>query len=255
MIKVGDQTIPESDLATLYCKWKGADQRFREAADAKKQTQAFLEALTKDPMKVLSDPRLPIDRKKLAETWLRSEIEKELSGEALDPNSPAAQRLAKLEQELTGYKQKEITEAQQRKQQEFQQHVEKRKTEISETLSKAMEASNLSKHPETAAATLREMALYMRAAKEQGHEVTPEQLAQHVENKRYKEYHSLVNHFDGEELVSFLGEELVNKIRKYDLGRLTKGREEQSSFKSEEPARSESKERKFLNPTDMRMNW
>lgn len=257
MVRVGEDLIPETQLARQYQKWKGADKKFREAAEARKATQAFFEALQKDPVKVLSDPRLPIDRRKLAETWLGEVIEQENSGEYIDPQSPMGKKLAKLEEQLAEYKQRDIETEESKHKEEFSREVEKRKQEISETLSKAMESTDLSKHPETAAATLREMALYMRSAKDNGLDITPEELVQHVENKRYKEYHTLVNSFDGDQLVSFLGEDLVNKIRKYDLARLVeKKRAERGEIQPKEendmPAR---KERQFISPTDARMSW
>ena len=254
MVKVGDDYIPESELAVALSKWKGANRKFKEAAEMRKSTQAFMEQLKADPEKLLSDPRLPIDRAKLAEKWLKELIERESSGEYLPPDTPAGKRLSELEKQIAEYKQKELEQHRSKEDQEFNQQVEKRRAELSETLSKAMEATVLSKNPETAAATLREMALYMRSAKENGIDVTPEELAAHVENKRYKEYHSLVNGFDGEELVAFLGKDIVNKIRKYDLSKLMEKRKPQENFtRSETSSREQKKERTFISPRDALM--
>ena len=255
MVKVGDDYIPESELAVALSKWKGANRKFQEAAEMRKSTQAFMEQLKSDPMKLLSDPRLPIDRAKLAEHWLKEIIEKESSGEYVPPDTPLGKRLAELEKQITTYKEKELDQHRSAEEQEFNKHVEKRRGELAEILNKAMESTVLSKNKETAAATLREMALYMRAAKENDVDVTPEELVSHVENKRYKEYHSLVNGFDGEELVAFLGKDIVNKIRKYDLAKLMEKRKPKEEPQGDDffspPAKN--KERVFISPRDSLM--
>ena len=92
-------------------------------------------------------------------------------------------------------------------------------------LSKAMQATHLSKDPEVAASVLREMALYMRAAKERGEDVTPDELVEHIHNQRFTQFYSLAHQFSGEELVEFLGEEIVSRIRKTDLDRIRKSRQ------------------------------
>lgn len=257
MVKVGDELIPESDLQRQWSKWKAADNKFREVAEGRKQVQAFFEALKNDPAKILNDERLPIDRVKLAEAWLGKRVEEELSGDYVDPESPIGKRLAKMQEKLSAYEQRELEETKKHHDKEFQEKVQQRRTEISETLSKAMEKTVLSKNKETAASTLREMATYMRAAKENGIDVTPEELAEHVENKRYKEYGALVETLDGEALVKFLGEGLVNKIRKYDLSRLRPNPEPASHKSNDFESREtfSSKERKFINPSDARMSW
>ena len=235
MIKVGEETVSEEELVKSYGKNKGADAKFREAAEARKSVDAFMEQLQADPMAVLNDKRIPLDRRKLAEEWLAQELEAELE----DPRDRKLREYeARDQQELERAQQEEMTAKEQQEQAEFQKTVEKRKTEIQETLSKAMEATSLSKHPETAASTLREMALYMRAASEAGAEVSPEALVQHVEGKRFKEMYSVAQDLEGEDLISFLGDDVVKKIRKADLARLkgsTKPQPKQTSFASSEP--------------------
>jgi hypothetical protein len=101
-----------------------------------------------------------------------------------------------------------------------------------------MEQTHLSQHPESAAAVLREMALYMRAAKERGEDVTPDEIVAHIHNTRFHQMYTLANQFEGEELIEFLGEEIVTRLRKADLARLRKGREQGQSHRSEvEPER------------------
>jgi hypothetical protein len=219
--KVGSEevSLSDEDIARDYSKWKGADQKFKEAAEARKSVEQFMKALQEDPEKVLSDKRLPLNKRKLAEQWLLEEISAELN-----PPDPRDEKLSEAEKRLKEYEEKEKREHEAREQAEYAKYVESRKAELSEVLAKAMEKTPLSKDPEVAGSVLREMALFMRAAREQGVEVSPDELVQHIHNQRYHQMYSLAHQFEGEQLLEFLGEEVVNRIRKADLQRIKASR-------------------------------
>lgn len=210
-----EERVTEDELLKNYSKFKAADSRFQEASKAKQSVEAFMKALQEDPEKVLSDPNIPIDRNKLAEKWLYDKIQADLT--PVDPNQA---KIREYEEKLKKYQEKEEQEKLTVKEQEFQATVAKRKEELGNMFAEAMKQSSLSKNPETAAATLREMALYYRAAKAQGETPTPEELAAHVEQKYFKGMYELANTLEGEDLVKFLGDQIVKKIRSYDLNRL-----------------------------------
>jgi len=229
-IKVGNEEVAlsDEDIARDYGKWKAADQKFREASEGRKSVEAFMKALEEDPESVLSDKRLPINKKKLAEKWLLEQIEAELN-----PEDPKDAKLSEAERKLKEYQDKEKEAQEAKTKAEHDEVREKRKQAISDTLHAAMQATQLSKHPESAAATLREMALYMRAAKERGDDVTPEELVQHVHNNRFHQMYTLAHEFQGEDLIEFLGEEIVTRIRQADLARLKAKRDPQATHKNE----------------------
>ena len=231
--------LSDEDIARQYSKWKGADKAFREAAEARKSVESFLRALQEDPMSVLADKRLPIDRKALAEKWLVEQIQEELS-----PKDPRDAKLSEYERKVKEYEEKERKAQEEAKQREFQQVLEQRKAEIGKTLAKAMEMTHLSAHPETAAATLREATLFLRAAKERGIEVTPEEIVEHIHNSRFQQYYTLANQFEGDELLEFLGEDVVRKIRKADLARLKAGREQGQQHRDESWATTKARDNK-----------
>ncbi|MHA4915586.1 hypothetical protein, partial [Enterococcus faecium] len=77
----------------------------REAAEARKSIEGFWEALQKDPEAVLNDPRLPLDRKKLAEKWLVKQIEEELN-----PPDPRDAKLTEAEKRIKEYEDREKAE-------------------------------------------------------------------------------------------------------------------------------------------------
>lgn len=213
-----EERITEEDLIRSYQKGKSADRRLEEAAKAQKSVEQFMRALQEDPEAVLNNPNLSIDRRKLAEKWLYEQIQQELN-----PPDERDLKLREYEERLKRYESIEQEEAQTKEEREYNQAVAKRKEELGQVFSEAMSKSSLSKNPETAAATLREMALYYRAYKERtGEAPDAEELAQHVEQKYFKGLYELANTLDGEELVQFLGPQIIKKLRAYDLGQLTK---------------------------------
>ncbi|MHA0111039.1 hypothetical protein ACXYUI_28465, partial [Klebsiella pneumoniae] len=88
--------------------------------------------------------------------------------EELNPPDPRDAKLTEAEKRIKEYEDREKAEKEAKEAAEYEAAKEQRKLAISETLHKAMQSTQLSKHPESAAAVLREMAMYMRVAKERG---------------------------------------------------------------------------------------
>lgn len=248
--KIGDQevSLSDEDIARDYSKWKSADQKFREAAEARKSLESFYEALQKDPEKVLADPRLPVDRRKLAEKWMLEAVEAELK-----QSDPRDVKLTEMEQRLKDYEEKERHAAEEAKRAEHEQLVTQRKTEIAKVFEAAIAASPLTKHPESRAALLREMALYTRIAKERGENPSPEEIVDHIHNTRFHQMHTLANSMAGEELIEFLGQDVVQKIRQADLARLRAQRNPPAVHRTSNPVVPASKSAQTVDPTEVRM--
>lgn len=243
-----EQEIDEETVRRDYQKYASADEKLREAAQKRKDIEAFYEALERDPESILSDKRLPIDRQKLAMKWLSEQIEQEMA----IPTDPKEQRLKELEEKLSQYEKRDKEVEETEKQRQHRELVESRREAIATTLSKAMELSPLSKDPETAAATLREMALHMRVCKDAGYEVTPEELASHVERRNLKTYQTLAQRLEGEDLINFFGEDVVRKIRQADLTRIKKSREVAPPETAENWESRREQPRKFYDPSEFR---
>lgn len=226
-----EEKVDEDTLLREYQKAKAADKKFQEAAKIRQEYEEFQRKLRESPEELLNDPNLPIDRQKLAESWIMKQIEAEM------PKDPKELKIKEYEEKLKKYQEmeKQVQEEQARK--EFDQVVAKKREEIGNLLSDAMKKSPLSKNPETAAATLREMALYYKAYKaETGETPNAEELAAHVEQKYYKGMYELANTLEGEDLVKFLGDTVVSKIRKYDLTRLKGGPKDTAPVPQATPA-------------------
>jgi len=225
---IDGERVEEEEITRNYKKYRSADAKFREAADTRRQVEQFMEALQKDPEAVLNDPRLSIDRKKLAEKWLLDIIQKDMT-----PQDPRQAEIEAYQKKLREYEDKERQAKDAEEKTELAKRIDKRRDEIASIFQKAIEISPLSKDQGTAAEVVREMATYMRICNKNGYEVTPEELAKHVESRFTKSYQSLVGNMDGEDLVNFLGKDIIKKLRKYDLAKI------QASRASKEPAVSD----------------
>lgn len=204
-----EHVVDEDTVFREYQKYQAANELFQQANMSKKQVTDFVRALQENPDEVLRNPQLGINKRELAEKWLREEIEAEL----VDPKD---RRLKELEEENNGYKSKEEEKRQAKEQEEHQARVTEYRQQISTDLERAMEATVLKKDE----ATLREMASVMRMAIEQGIEVTPEEIARHVETKKLNNFIQVAQRLDGDQLLEFLGKDVTNKIRKADLAKL-----------------------------------
>jgi hypothetical protein len=254
MIDGKEEVIDEEEAIRSYAKNRAADKRLQEAAEARKQLDAFREQFEKDPLAVLSSKNLPINKRELAQKWLKESIAEELK-------DPLQVQLEEKEAKLREYEEKELTAKQQAEAKEQEQKSSARREELAKVFGLAMENSVLSKDPAHAAEVLREMAMYARIAKQADPDAplpTPEELATHVENQRLKQYHSVAQTLSGDQLIQFMGEAIVNKIRKADLERIKKQRgmsEEPETVESDSWSQSDSKktkERKFIDPVSMR---
>lgn len=237
--------VSEQDLLRDYAKFSSADEKFREAASARKEVSEFKRKLAEDPESILNDPNLSFDRRQIAEKWLMAELEKEMS-----PQKSAEQlRMDELERENAEFKRKFEEEMTTKEQAEYQKIVESRREVIAKTFQDAIAISPLAKDLETSAEVVREMASYMRLCKEAGHDVTPQELAAHVEGRYMNSYKSLTENMEGSDLVHFLGSGIIKKLRAYDLEQL------EARFAGKEPRQAENWElsaqrskREFVDP-------
>jgi hypothetical protein len=240
--------VSEDDLLRDFSKYNSADEKFREAAQGRKEIAEFKRMLAEDPESVLNDPNLPFDRRKIAEKWLMAELEKEMSPQ----KSKEQERIEELQRENEQYKNRDQEEMTKKEQAEFQKIVESRREVIAKTFQEALALSPLSKDQATSAEVVREMASYMRLCKEAGHDVTPAELAKHVEDRFMNSYKALTENMSGEDLVGFLGKDIINKLRQYDLGQLEARRGNRSPDTSQNWQQSETRQkREFTDPRSL----
>lgn len=213
-----ERTIREADMLRDYSKALAADERLAQATKMEQASKAFMEELLSDPYKVLSDPRLPIKKRDLAMRILQEEIAEELDA----PTDPREIKLREVEGKLKGYEEAEKQKKQSEEQQQRQALIDQRREAIAADLTKALELSVFSKDPAVKAEVLSEMARYMRICKQRGYEVTPQELAEHIQSTHFNRYAALADAHDGESLTKLLGPKVVQKLIEHEIERRKK---------------------------------
>lgn len=192
-------------------KARGADKRFKDAAQQRHEAEQFLSML-KDPKslrKVLADPRIGVDVKKFAEDYLWEQIQEQ----KMSPEERAARDERRELEELRSERDRE-KEARSVREKEAQiAHFER---QYEDTIVKALDTGKI---PKTNASVKR-MAELLSVAIDKGLDLSPAELVEEVRKDFLSDISSLLNASDGDMLMQFLGEANAEKLRKADLKRL-----------------------------------
>lgn len=234
-----EEEVDIDEVLKNHQKYKSGDKALKEAALQKKQVSEFLRQLKEDPRKVLSNPKLGIDLRKIGEDMLREEIEREME-------DPKERRLKELEAEKKQRDDADNETKTSKEKEEYDNHVSAQREEIAGKITDVLKGTALSKD----AMTMRGAAYYMRQCLLQGIDVTPAQIVQHLETTHLKNLRDTANQYDASELVSYLGPDVIRKLREHDLAELRKARgiknEQKVRKESPEPGNGRAKESPFM---------
>lgn len=236
--------------ASALAKIKAADEKFREAAQLRKQVEEFQRKLEEDPESFFNDPRIPKQkRREMAEKLLLKELQEEMSPDL----TPEQRRLQELEDYKKAKEQEELTAKEAKEKEEYQKIVVQRQEALAKTFQEALSHTALSKHDATAAEVVREMAIYTRVCREAGHDPSPKEIAEHVESRFMASYAGVTENLSGDELINFLGKGIVKKIREYDLQQLEKRKDRvEPTTATEWESREESRgKREYSSPKEL----
>ena len=204
-----EQEVLEQDLIAGYQTRQASDKAFREAAQLRKQSEEFVRLLKEDPIKVLTNPKIGHDVRKLAEEYLISQMEEEM----LDPKDrelrDAKAQLKAIEEEKNA-----------QKAQEEELRAQELRTKYSQNYQKSIiTALNTSGLPQTEE-TVKKMAYYMHQGLKRGMELEAIDVVDLVKDDYVKAQKSLYSGLDGDALVAILGDDIASKIRKHDIAKL-----------------------------------
>lgn len=184
-----------------------AKKRMEEAKAAKAKAFEIIKAFEEDPSNVFK--KLGSKGREAAERYLLEQIQEEM----LDPKEKELRDLKKFKEEIE--KERETAkEAAKRKELEAQEA--KYAEDFQKTIISALDKSGLPKSPES----IKRMAQLMSKNLELGLELTPEELAHEVKNDLQGMLKSLIKEASGDQLVAMFGEDIANRIRKYDIQKL-----------------------------------
>lgn len=210
-VKIDDEEleIDEDELISGYQKAKASTKRFQEAARLKKEAEELASKLQENPFEALKGKMDPKQLRDLTEKWLISQLE----DEQLSPEEKELRDLRKQKEEWER-QQEEVKKKAEEEQLSVktQQQIERYNKEFVA----AMEKHSIPK----SYAAIKRMAYLVKEAAEQGYDMDTETAAEIVNEELTGEFTQLIKTLDGEQLVKFLGKEVTDKIRKYDVSRL-----------------------------------
>lgn len=227
-----EEELDDQEIASRLSLAKAAHKRMSESSTQKKQMQQFLETLKKDPMAIFSDDRIMGNQKfkELAEQFLI----KQLEDEAL---SPEEKQHRERDRRLKEYEEKEAKQKEAEQVQKNKQLEERHRKQYEATIVEALKASSLPKN----LFTVSRMASLMQKNLKHGLDLTPQQLSQLVREDYQKEIKSLIGSSEPEAILSMLGQEVSDKIRKHDLSKF----QPKNPINHKEPAKSEEPPKKM----------
>ncbi len=221
--------VDEDELKRGYSHQRAANKILQEGKMARKQAEEFI-SMMKDPQKFFDTAKkLGHDPRDLAEKYLAAQLEDEL----MDPKDKEIKQL-KTEKEI---RDREKAEEKEREDAQVRNALkEKYAKEYSDQFVSALESSGL---PPTKP-MVAEMAKYVSRAASLGFKMTADEAAKLVKEDVLLAHQRLIGEADGDTLVKLLGDNVTNKIRKYDTGKL---KDPQQHLKTPQEQTSKPRER------------
>ncbi len=204
-----DMEVDEEELKRGYSHQRAANKILQEGKSLRKQNEEFLTKMRDKATVIDVLKKLGHDPRKLSEEYLASQLEDEL----MDP------RDKELRDTKARLKQIEDMEKKQQEAVQKQRHEEMKVKYAKEYETQFVEALKKSQLPPTKP-MVAEMAKYIARSAKIGFKMTPEEAAQLVREDIQVAHQRLIGDSDGEILLKLLGDNVANKIRKYDTDKL-----------------------------------
>lgn len=210
--------VDEGELVRGYGTTKAAQRRMDEAARLRRGAETHQQRLAearKDPrkaMELLNDPDsgFPADvLEQVAEELLYKKIQQEQM-------SPEQRRIQELEAREQQRENEQQTQAQQREEAEYNQGVTQALENYNRTIVETLGKSNLPKTEYT----VKRMAEYMYQNHSLKLNYSQDQIAELVSDDYKSDLSSFLDGMEGEQMLTWLGDKISNKLRKADLARL-----------------------------------
>lgn len=181
----------------------------QEYSQLEKEVRGFIEELKKNPRKILMDPTIGVDIKKLAAEVIEEEIEN-------SQKSPEQLEKEKLERELKAIKEEREKEREELRAREFERLQEQEFERYDMLMTQALEKhKDLPKSPYV----VKKMADYMLLGLNQGIDVTPEDVIPLVKEEMHNDLKEMFSVMPEEVIEALIGKETINKLRKRSLAK------------------------------------
>ena len=187
---------------------KASQKRMQEKAELEKDIRGFFEELKKNPRKVLADPSIGLDMKKIAAEILEEEI-------ANSQKSPEQLEKEKLENELKAIKEEREKEKEESKKREFERLQNEAYERYDMLMSQAIESSELPKTPYV----VKKMADYMLLGLQNNIDLSPQDIIPIVREEMKEDLKEMFKVMPEDAIEELIGKDTLTKIRKKNLAR------------------------------------
>lgn len=201
------------ELKKGYSHGRAAAQRMEQATLQMKQAEEFIRVLKEDPIKVLTDPRLGVNARKVAEEYLLAQLEED----AMDPRD---KELRDTKKRLAEKEEAEKRAKEEQEQKRLEAEKAKYREHYQAEIIAALDKSGL---PKTEA-TVKRTAYYLGRAIEKGLDLKAEDVVDMVREDYLNEQKQLVGGLEPEKIMEMFPE-LADKIRKHAVQSHKKKRE------------------------------
>ena len=220
--------MTRDELVQYASAGHAADRRFKEAAQMRKQAETVIGKL-RDPEQVISalmDPSLG-----LSKDQIRVKFEEWYAKEFIEPESlsPQEKKLREAESKLKKYEEEEKKREEQKLKEQQESLTSQAREELQTQIIEALDSSGL---PKTNF-TIRRLAHWIQRNNANGFDAPTEVLVNQVRSEMNTSLRELVEASDGDVLIKLLGDNIIQKLRKYDLEQLRRSRQNPAPAQTE----------------------
>lgn len=187
---------------------KASQRSMSEKSSLEKEVSSFIEELRKNPRKVLSDPRMSIDLKKMAAEIIEDEI-------AESQKSPELIEKEKLEARLKELEAERKAEKDQARERELERYTEQQMIQYDNQMSKALEKSDLPKSPYI----VKKMADYMLLGLNNDIALTADDVVPMVREELQNDLREMFAVMPDEVIEALVGKEVFARQRKKNVAK------------------------------------
>lgn len=203
-----DVDMTEDELVKNAQLGRAGQKRMQEAAQLRKNMEGFIEMLRKDPVRVLSDPNIGVDVKRMAEAIINNELEEM-------QKSPELKEKEKLERELKELRDKHKKDEEDRKSAEFQRLQQQASVQLEGDIITALKDGGLPKTPYT----VKKMAEIMMTALANDIDLSAKDILPLMKQQMHSEVREMFASAPEDVMEEMLGKDNVTRLRKRAVAR------------------------------------
>lgn len=188
---------------------RAAQSKMQQSAEMRKATEEFIQLLKTNPRRVLTDPNIGVDLKKLAQEIINEEIENA-------SKSPEQLQIEKYQKELQEIKDKQKKDEEARKASEQTRLVKEHEEKIQSGIEQALKTSDLPKTPYT----VRKMAEMMIIALNNNIELSPNDIVPLIRKQMIADYKELTSAASDDILEELIGKDNLSRVRKRTVAKV-----------------------------------